>query len=232
VYGYWLNAARRARLANRERKRIYRMITIWGRANSVNVQKLLWCCDELVLPYERIDAGLQFGRNNEPDYLAMNPNGKIPTLVDDDFVLWESNAILRYLVLQYGESGLLYPSEPKQRASIDRWLDWSLSTLQPAERPVFWALVRTPDAQRDTAKLAIDLSAVSLLWRTLDTHLQGRFFLEGEKFTLADIVIGAYAKRWFGLDGVERASLPNLERWYSRIATRSGFKKYVDFPLT
>ncbi|QQC67456.1 glutathione S-transferase family protein [Paraburkholderia ginsengisoli] len=208
------------------------MITIWGRANSVNVQKVLWCCDELVLPYERIDAGLQFGRNNEPDYLAMNPTGKIPTLVDDDFVLWESNSILRYLVLRYGESSLLYPSTPTQRASIDRWLDWSLSTLQPAERPVFWALVRTPQTQRDTVKLAADLDAVSLLWRMLDTHLQGRFFLESEKFTLADIVIGAYAKRWFGLDGVERAPLPNLERWYSRIATRSGFKKYVDFALT
>ncbi len=114
------------------------MITIWGRANSVNVQKVLWCCDELVLPYERIDAGLQFGRNNEPDYLAMNPTGKIPTLVDDDFVLWESNSILRYLVLQYGESSLLYPSEPRLRSSIDRWLDWSLTTLQPTEKPVFW----------------------------------------------------------------------------------------------
>lgn len=208
------------------------MITIWGRANSVNVQKVLWCCDELVLPYDRIDAGLQFGRNDEPAYLAMNPTGKIPTLVDDDFVLWESNSILRYLVLQYGEASLLYPSDPKSRAGIDRWLDWSLSTLQPAERPVFWALVRTPAAERDTTKLASDFNAVAVLWRMLDTHLQGRFFLEGEKFTLADIVIGAYAKRWFGVDGVERPPLPNLQRWYSRIATRTGFKKYVDFPLT
>ncbi|MFL9883879.1 glutathione S-transferase family protein [Paraburkholderia agricolaris] len=208
------------------------MITIWGRANSVNVQKVLWCCDELVLPYERIDAGLQFGRNNEPDYLAMNPTGKIPTLVDDDFVLWESNSILRYLVLQYGESSLLYPSEPKLRSSIDRWLDWSLTTLQPTEKPVFWALVRTPAAERNAGKLVTDLAAVTLLWRLLDNHLQGRFFLEGEKFTLADIVIGAYAKRWFGLEGIERPPLPNLERWYSRIATRAGFKKYVDFALT
>ena len=231
VYRYWLNAARRARLAN-VKIRIHRMITIWGRANSVNVQKVLWCCDELVLPYDRIDAGLQFGRNNEAAYLAMNPTGKIPTLVDDDFVLWESNSILRYLVMQYGEASLLYPAEPKARASIDRWLDWSLSTLQPAERPVFWALVRTPAAGRDAAKHATDFDAVTVLWRMLDTHLQGRFFLEGEKFTLADIVIGAYAKRWFGLDGVTRPPLPNLERWYSRIATRTGFKKYVDFPLT
>jgi glutathione S-transferase len=213
-------------------KRIYRMLTIWGRVNSVNVQKVLWCCDELVLPYERIDAGLQFGRNNEPDYLAMNPTGKIPTLVDDDFVLWESNSILRYLVLQYAESSLLYPPEPRLRASIDRWLDWALTTLQPAERPVFLTLVRTPAAGRDAVKLAEDLSAVTLLWRMLDNHLQGRFFFEGDNFTLADIVIGAYAKRWFGLDGVERPPLPNLQRWYSRIATRSGFRKYVDFVLT
>lgn len=208
------------------------MITIWGRTNSVNVQKVLWCCDELVLPYERIDAGLQFGRNNEPAYLSMNPTGKIPTLVDDDFVLWESNSILRYLALQYGAASPLYPAEPRLRASIDRWLDWSLSTLQPAEKPVFWTLVRTPPEQRDATRLADDVSNVTLLWRLLDTHLQGRFFLESDKFTLADIVIGAYAKRWFGLPGIERPPLPNLERWYSRIATRSGFKKYVDFPLT
>lgn len=208
------------------------MITIWGRANSVNVQKLLWCCDELVLPYERIDAGLHFGRNNEPEYLAMNPTGRVPTLVDGDFVLWESNSILRYLVMQYGPASPLYPDEPKQRASIDRWLDWSLSTLQPAERPVFWAIVRTPEAQRDTAKLATDITAVTALWKLVDNHLQARFFLEDEKCTLADIVIGAYAKRWFGLEGVERPSLPNLERWYSRLTTRTGFKKYVDFPLT
>ena len=208
------------------------MITIWGRANSVNVQKVLWCCDELVLPYERIDAGLQFGRNNEPEYLAMNPTGRIPTLVDGDFVLWESNSILRYLVMQYGPESPLYPNEPKQRASIDRWLDWSLSTLQPAERPVFWTLVRTPEAQRDMAKLATDLAAVTLLWKLVDNHLHARFFLEDEKCTLADIVIGAYAKRWFGLEGIERPPLPNLERWYSRLTTRTGFRKYVDFPLT
>jgi len=209
------------------------MITIWGRANSVNVQKVLWCCDELSLTYDRIDAGLHFGRNNEPQYLAMNPTSRVPTLVDGDFVLWESNSILRYLVLQYGPPSVpLYPAEPKVRASIDRWLDWTLSTLQPAERPLFWSIVRTPPEQRDEAALAKDLAAVGALWKMLDTHLQGRFFFETDKFTLADVVLGAYAKRWFGLEGIERPSLPNLERWYSRLATRPGFKKYVDLPLT
>ena len=125
------------------------MLTIWGRANSVNVQKLLWCCDELGLPFERVDAGLQFGRVNDPDYRALNPNGQIPTLVDGSFVLWESNAILRYLAMQYGASSSLYPAAPQLRASIDRWLDWSLSTLAPAERPVFLTLVRTPPDERD-----------------------------------------------------------------------------------
>jgi glutathione S-transferase len=208
------------------------VITIWGRTNSVNVQKVLWCCDELVLPYERIDAGLQFGRVNEPSYLAMNPTGKIPTLVDGDYVLWESNSILRYLVMQYGQSSILYPDDAKTRASIDRWLDWTLTTLAPLDRPVFLAVVRTPADKRDNAKLAADLEAIGALWKMLDTQLQTRFFIDSDKFTLADIVLGSYAKRWFGLEGVERPSLPNLQRWYSRLATRSGFRKYVDLPLT
>src|ERR1700741_407205 len=122
------------------------MITIWGRANSVNVQKVLWLCEELSLRYNRIDAGLQFGHNTGPEYLAMNPMGKVPTLVDGDFVLWESNSILRYIMMQYGGPSALYPADAKARASIDRWLDWSLSTLQPAERPVFWGIVRAPEA--------------------------------------------------------------------------------------
>jgi glutathione S-transferase len=208
------------------------MLKIWGRANSVNVQKVLWCCDELSLAYERIDAGLQFGRVRDPEYLALNPNGVVPTLVDGTFVLWESNSILRYLAMQYGQASQLYPADPKLRASIDRWLDWSLSTLQPAERPVFWSIVRTPAAERDLAKLETDLATVTARWKLLDQHLQGRFFLESDKFTLADIVLGAFAKRWFGLEGIERPSMPNLERWYSRLEQRVPFRKHVDLPLT
>ncbi|CAB3797373.1 Glutathione S-transferase GstB [Paraburkholderia caffeinitolerans] len=208
------------------------MIKIWGRANSVNVQKVLWCCDELVLPFERIDAGGQFGHLDDPSYLAMNPNGKIPTLADGNFVLWESNAIVRYLAMEYGPSSLLYPTDPKVRASIERWLDWSLGTLAPAERPLFLALVRTPPEKRDPAKIEADVQNVAVLWTLLDHHLQGRFFLEHERFSLADIVLGAYARRWFGLEGIERPALPNLERWYQRLAQRQGFRKYIDLPLT
>jgi glutathione S-transferase len=208
------------------------MIKIWGRANSVNVQKVMWCCDELVLPFERIDAGGHFGHLDEASFLAMNPNGKIPTIVDGSFTLWESNSILRYLAMEYGPSSLLYPTDPKVRASIERWLDWSIGTLAPAERPVFLALVRTPPEKRDPVKIEADVQNVAVLWTLLDHHLQGRFFLENERFSLADIVLGSYARRWFGLEGVERPALPNLERWYQRLAQRQGFRKYIDLPLT
>ena len=208
------------------------MLKIWGRANSVNVQKVLWCCDELGLPYERIDAGLQFGRVNDPDYRELNPNGQVPTLVDGTFVLWESNSILRYLAMQYGASSALYPSEPKLRASIDRWLDWSLSTLAPAERPVFLTLVRTPPQQRDMEALAVNVKTLVSRWKIVDGHLQGRFHLEGDRFTIADIVLGAFAKRWFGIAGIDRPPMPSLERWYQRLTQRVPFKKHVDPPLT
>lgn len=208
------------------------MLKIWGRANSVNVQKILWCCDELGLPFERVDAGLQFGRVNDPDYRELNPNGQIPTLVDGTFVLWESNSILRYLAMQYGASSSLYPADPKLRASIDRWLDWSLSTLAPAERPVFIALVRTPAEQRDMDALATNMKTLAARWKIVDGHLQGRFHPEGDRFTIADIVLGAFAKRWFGLEGIDRPPMPSLERWYQRVTQRAAFKKYIDLPLS
>ena len=94
-------------------------LTIWGRANSVNVQKVLWCLAELGLAYERIDAGMQFGKNNEPAYLAMNPNGRVPTLVDGDYVLWESNSVMRYLCMAYGVNSPIYPAQPQARAGVD-----------------------------------------------------------------------------------------------------------------
>jgi glutathione S-transferase len=175
---------------------------------------------------------MQFGRNDQPDYLAMNPTGRIPTLVDGDFVLWESNSIIRYLAMQYGAATTLYPTEPKIRASADRWLDWALSTLQPAERPLFWGYIRTSAADRDVKQLAAAASEVEKLWRVIDTHLKGRDYLEGNTFTLADIVIGAYARRWFGIAELVRPALPELERWYVGITQRTGFQHHVSPALT
>jgi len=198
-------------------------LTIWGRANSVNVQKVLWCLRELDLAYDRIDAGMQFGRNGEPDYLAMNPNGRVPTLVEGDFVLWESNSIMRYLCMAHRPGSSIYPREPKRRAAVDRWLDWTLSTVQPVDRPVFWALVRTPPEKRDMAAIQKDVDAEALVWRIADHHLSTRRFIEGGDFTIADIAIGAYARRWLGVEGISRPKQPHLERWLTQLADRHGF---------
>ena len=207
-------------------------LTIWGRANSVNVQKVLWCLAELDLAYERIDAGMAFGKNDQPEYLAMNPNGRVPTLVDGDYVLWESNSIMRYLNLAHGKASPIYPQSPQARAAVDRWLDWTLSTLQPVDRPVFWALVRTPKEKRDMVAIQKDVDAEAVVWRIPEALLAKRRYIEGEQFTIADIALGAFARRWFGVGGVTKPKLPNLERWFALISERPGFQKFIAPPMT
>ena len=207
-------------------------ITIWGRANSVNVQKVLWCLSELDLAYQRIDAGMAFGRNHEAEYLAMNPNARVPTLVDGDYVLWESHSIMRYLVLAYRPDSSIYPQAPKRRAAVDRWLDWVLSTVQPADRPVFWALVRTPPEQRDMAAIQKDADAEALVWEIADAQLATRRFLEGDDFTIADIAVGAFARRWFRVEGIRKPKLPNLDRWFAELESRSGFQQHLAQPMS
>lgn len=219
---------RRKRVVNDKQKQL----TIWGRANSVNVQKVLWCLRELDLAYDRIDAGMAFGKNTEAPYLAINPNGRVPTLVDGDFVLWESNSVMRYLCLAYGQGSPIYPQAPQQRAAVDRWLDWTLSTLQPVDRPVFWALVRTPPEKRDMVAIQKDVDAEAVVWRIVDAQLATRRFIEGEGFTIADIAIGAYARRWLGVEGVTKPKLPNLDRWFAQISERPGFIKFIAPPMT
>ena len=207
-------------------------LTIWGRANSVNVQKVLWCLAELDLAYERIDAGMAFGKNDQPEYLAMNPNGRVPTLVDGDYVLWESNSIMRYLNLAHGKASPIYPQSPQARAAVDRWLDWTLSTLQPVDRPVFWALVRTPKEKRDMVAIQKDVDAEAVVWRIPEALLATRRYIEGDQFTIADIALGAFARRWFGVGGVTKPKLPNLERWFALISERPGFQKFIAPPMT
>ena len=207
-------------------------LTIWGRANSVNVQKVLWCLAELDLAHDRIDAGMAFGKNDQPEYLRMNPNGRVPTLVDGDYVLWESNSIMRYLNLAYGQGSAIYPPSPQARAAVDRWLDWTLSTLQPVDRPVFWSLVRTPVEKRDMVAIQKDVDAEAVVWRIPERLLSTRRYIEGDQFTIADIAIGAFARRWFGVEGVRKPTLPHLERWFAEISKRPGFVKYLSAPMT
>ena len=207
-------------------------LTIWGRANSINVMKALWCLAELDIPYERIDAGMEHGKNNEPEYLAMNPNARVPTLVDGDYVLWESNSVMRYLCMAYGKGTTIYPIDPKTRAAVDRWLDWTLSTVQPVDRPVFWALVRTPKEKQDMAQIRKDVDAEAQVWAIAERQLSTRRYMEGDQFTIADIALGAYARRWLGVEGITRPSQPQLERWLELLGERAGFRRFVAAPMS
>lgn len=214
-------------------------LQIWGRANSVNVQKVLWCCGELDLAFERIDAGLQFGVVDTPEYRAMNPNGRVPTLVDGEVTLWESNTILRYLALREAEqrpdspATRLYPAGAARRARVERWMDWTLATLQPAERPLFWGMVRTPPEKRDMAAISAASAATGAAWRIVEAHLgHGQAFIEGPDLTLADIVVGSYVRRWFGIDVENRPELPRLKRWHERLAERPAFQRHIAPPLS
>jgi len=210
------------------------MLTVHGRTNSVNVRKVLWLLEELGTPYERLDAGMEHGVVNTPEYRAMNPNGRIPTIVDGAMVLWESNSCLRYLAMTAGARGsTLYPADPAARASIDRWLDWQLSTLSAAERMMFWGFIRTPPERRDMAAVAKSVAEAGACWAIIDARLSdGRAFIEGEALTLADIVLGAYAGRWFGVPVEGKASLPHFERWFATISARPGYARWLGGPLT
>ena len=205
------------------------MLKILGRRTSGNVMKPLWAADEMGLDYEQVDVGGKFGGNREPDYLAMNPMGLVPALVEDDFVLWESNAITRYLAEKYGR-GSLCPADPRIRAAADTWMDWQQTACAPMMTPVFWGLVRTPEAERDYGRINAAIERGYEVWGILDRHLASRPFVAGGDFTMGDIPIGPQAHRWFNL--VEkRPAMPNLEAWYRRLTERPAFRKNVMIPI-
>ena len=206
------------------------MLTIWGRTNSINVQKVLWCCGELKIKYERIDAGLQFGVNNTPEYKAMNPNGLVPTINDDGFILWESHAIVRYLARKHG-LGSLCPSEPKACADADRWMDWYATTVLPNLRPVFAELIRVAPDKRNMNLVNESRKKLAANMALLDAHLANRKYVIGEAFTMGDIPLGTAVQRWFKLP-IEREPYRNLEGYYQRLQARPAFKQHVDLPLT
>src|SRR3954452_12538386 len=175
------------------------MLKIWGRSSSSNVMKVLWLCEELGIPYERIDAGGEFGRTTEPFYVAMNPNSRVPTIEEPDgFTLWESNSILRYLVATRAAGDPLHPAEPRARANVERWMDWQLASLNAPMVKVFFTYVRLPEAQRDYPGTAKARDEAEALWRMVDRQLEGRDYINGS-LSLADIVLGPYLHRWFAL---------------------------------
>ncbi len=206
------------------------MLKVWGRQNSVNVQKVMWVIGELGLPHERIDAGRQFGKNREGWYLAMNPNGQIPTIDDNGLVLWESNAIVRYLVNKYGD-GRLDPGSVEARAVADMWMDWQQTVLSPPMANILMKLVRTAPEERPWPEINQAIEASAKAFVILEDRLQGRDYLVGDSLSLADAPLGAMAYRWHAFP-IERPDLPNLKAYYDRLATRPAFAEHVMVPLS
>lgn len=202
------------------------MRRLWGRLTSVNVQKAVWALDEAGFDFERIEAGGAHGVVREPAYRAMNPNGLVPTLEEDGFVLWESNAIMRYVASQ--SPALSMPGDLRERAHVEQWVDWQSTSFTPAMRDAFWQLFRMADPDRTL--VAQSLAASEVYAAILDGHLAGRDYVVGDRFTIADIALGCATHRWLNIPA-ERQDRPNLHRWYERIAARPASTRALGEPV-
>jgi glutathione S-transferase len=194
------------------------MLTVYGRPNSSNSAKVFWLLDELGLDYDLVPTGTSHGPTDTPEYLAMNPFGKVPVVRDDDVVTWESNAVLRYLATRYGPTPL-WPQDAGERSKVDRWMDWASISMTPPLTRLRKARAAGQTGERD---LPAVLDAVSALERWLADHA----FLAGDAMSLADIVAAASVHRWFGLPEAN-AKYPNLAAYAERLAENAGYRRHI-----
>jgi glutathione S-transferase len=208
------------------------VIKIWGRNTSSNVQKVMWAVGEIGLAHERIDIAGPFGKNREPTYLAMNPNGLVPTLEEEDgFLLWESNSIVRYLAAKH-RSSILEPADLRMRANASKWMDWQLAVAGPAIFGCFWGLIRTPPEKRDHAAIEDSKKKTTAAMSIMDEQLAKTAYLAGDAFSYGDIPVAIIAYRFRQLVP-ERPPLRHFERWYAAISARQAFKDHIAaVPLT
>lgn len=206
------------------------MLKIWGRISSINVRKVVFAAQLLEIPFERIDAGAAFGIVKTPEYLAHNPNAMVPMLQEDDFWLWESNVIVRYLCARRPAGGL-YPDDLQQRFDAERWMDWQQTTLNNAGRDAFLQLVRTPAERRSADAIAASVAATEPLLAMLDAQLARRPYLAGDRLTMADIPIACEMHRWWGLP-LDHPPHPHLRRWYDGLLALPAARGALDVPLS
>ena len=200
-------------------------ITFYGRATSDNVQKARWMLAETGQPFDHIELGGKFGGLDDPAFLKLNPHGKVPVLRDGDTVVWESNAIVRYLAATYS-AGSVWPKDPAERATADQWMEWHATTLYPDFIATFLGLVRTPPSQRNKAGIELAAKRAGWHYEKLEEHLEGRDFICGGRLTMADIPLGSTLYRYFTLE-IERPDLPNIEAWYARLQDRAAYRDGV-----
>jgi glutathione S-transferase len=206
------------------------VIKLWGRNTSSNVAKVIWLLEELGLQYQRVDAGGSFGGTDTPHYRSMNPLGLVPALEDDDFSLFESNAILRYICNAHAAHSTLYPQAPHARATVEAWMDFQQTALSRHQSVAFHGLVRIPPEKRDNAAIAAAINEAARIWVILDARLASHSYIVGDDITLADIAFGPHVHRWFNMS-FERPAAPDLQAWYQRLLARPAFKANCAGPL-
>lgn len=206
------------------------MLKIWGRLSSINVRKVVYTAQELGLPFERTDAGLEYGIVKTPEYLSRNPNALVPTVEDGDLRLWESNVIVRYLCAKHS-TGNLYPIELPQRFNAERWMDWQQTTINPVGRNAFVQWFRTPAAERSMEVIAQSTAATERLMALLDDHLARQPFMAGDRLTMADIPMACELHRWQGLPQ-PRPERKHLQRWYDAMRARPAARGVLDLTLS
>ncbi|MGO4814658.1 glutathione S-transferase family protein [Cupriavidus sp. 2MCAB6] len=201
------------------------MLKILGKASSINVRKVLWCCDELGLPFVREDWGSGYRATDSAEFLVLNPNAMVPVIDDDGFVLWESNSIIRYLASRYGD-GTLYPGTARERARVDQWMDWQATELNNAWRYAFMALVRQSPLHRDEREIAVSVASWSRHIGILERQLADTgAYVAGERFTLADIPIGLSVNRWYATP-LAHPAFPAVAAYFERLGAREGFARH------
>ncbi|MBL4720702.1 MAG: glutathione S-transferase family protein [Alphaproteobacteria bacterium] len=202
------------------------MFKIWGRADGSNVVKAMWCVGELGVEHERIDWGGRFGGNDDPEYREKNPNGRLPTLEEEGgFTVWESGPVVRYLCSKYS-MGNLYPEDLRERASADKWMDWSSLNLANFNGVFLDHFFRLPEDQRDPAVVEAAIEKAADMYAILDKHLANRPYLCGDKLTTAEFPAGSLTYRWMTWPD-SRPSFPNVEAWYERLAARPAYQEHV-----
>lgn len=201
------------------------MITVWGRRNSVNVQKVLWALEELAVPYTRENVGGSFGGNRDADFLAMNPNGLVPVIRDGDVTMFESNAILRYLCARY-RAGALRPKDDWSLAMAEQWMDWQQLTFAPAVTQIFMNMVRSLPENRNDAAVAGGQRAAADALHIADAWLARHDWFAGHDFSFGDMVMGAILWRYMGLE-IEKPEVPNVMRWFAAVQRREPFRRAV-----
>lgn len=205
------------------------MLQIWGRANSINVQKVMWAVGELGLEHVHHNVGGNAGGLDTPEFIAMNPHRTIPVIDDNGTVVWESGAVLRYLTAKYGSGGL-WPEDPAERAAVDQWAEWTHTTLQPYFLRLFQAVAKTPQRNQNVQRVLNISQRVEALYQRLEARLEGRSFIAGDRFTFGDIPAGSTLYRYYKMDVPGRPALPNVMAWHERLREREAYRQHVEVP--